>query len=67
MIVLKAPTYYRKKKIQDLTSGSHLIRFITDANGNYIVGKQILNDSNFKHLKAEFEHLEEIEYFPIEE
>jgi len=65
MIVLKAPTYYRKKKIEDLTSGAHLIRFIKDANENWIVGKQILNDPNFEHLKGEFEHLEEVEYSPI--
>lgn len=64
MKVLKAPTYYRKKKIEDLTSGSHLIRFTQDAKGGYIVGKQILNDPNFKHLKSEFAFLEEIEYQP---
>ena len=65
MRVLKAPTYYRKKKIEDSTKGAHLIRFIKDANENWIVDTQILKDPNFEHLKGEFEHLEEIEHNPI--
>jgi len=67
MIVLKALTYHQKKKIEDLTSGSYLIRFVKDNNGSWIVSKNILNDLNFKNLKSEFEHLEEIEYNPIVE
>ena len=65
MIVLKAPTTYRKEKIEGLTIGSNLIRFVKDANNNWIVGKDILTDPNFTHLQSEFVSLEEIEYNPI--
>ena len=65
MQVLKAPTYYRKKKIEDLTSGkNHQIKFITDKNGNYIVSQNILKDPAFNYLKSEFQYLELIEYQP---
>lgn len=65
MKVLKAPTYYRKKKIEDLTQGKpHQIKFIEDAGGNYIVGINILNDQNFEYLKSEFAFLELIDYNP---
>lgn len=67
MKVLKAPTYYLKKKIESLTKGNYLIKFTKDANDNWIVGKQILNDPKFEHIKSEFAHLEEIDYNPIVE
>lgn len=65
MIVLKAPTAYRKNKIEGLTSGTNLIRFVKDADGNWIIGKEILKDPVFNHLQSEFLGLEEIEFKPV--
>lgn len=65
MKVLKAPTVDVKNRIEGLTNGTHLIRFILDMNNNWVVGKQILNDSKFLHLHYDLQQLEEIDYNPI--
>lgn len=63
MKVLKATTE-QKKSIESQTKGSHLIRFVLDANGNYIVGKEVLNNSKFSHI-TELNDLKEIDFNPI--
>lgn len=65
MKVLKA-TSEQKEKIEALTSGVHLIRFTQDADGEWIVGKQILNNPKFSHID-ELKDLVEIDYEPIAE
>lgn len=62
MKVLKA-TPEQKEAIESQTSGSHLIRFVLDANGNWIVGKKVLNDLKFRNI-LELQNLAEIEYQP---
>jgi len=64
MKVLKA-TNEQKKVIENQTKGIHIIKFVVDKKGNYIIGKQILNDSKFSHLHYDLQQLEEIDYNPI--
>lgn len=63
MKVLKA-TAEQKKIIERQTTGINLIRFVLDQNGNYIVGRNVLNDPKFSHI-TELKNLQEIDYNPI--
>lgn len=65
MKVYKAPTTYRKNKIEGLTKHPNKIEFIKDINGNWIISNEVINDPKFNHLKSEFEFLEPVEYSPI--
>lgn len=61
-MVLKA-TKEQAKAIESQTKAPHLIRFILDNNNSLIVGKEILSDLKYEHIK-ELKNLEEIEYTP---
>lgn len=64
MKVLKA-TKEQKELIESQTKGNHLIRFTNDADGNWIVGAEVLNDPKFNQIY--FSGLVEIKYNPIVE
>lgn len=63
MKVLKA-TINQKKTIESLTNHPNVIRFILDADNNWIVNKEVLDDSKFSHI-ADLQNLIEIDYNPV--
>lgn len=63
MKVLKA-THEQKAAIESQTTGSHLIRFIEDSEGNYVIGKNVMNNKKFNQI-LELKELIEIDFKPI--
>lgn len=68
MKVLKA-TQAQYKALEGYRNGSRVLRFATDANGNYIIGKGVLTHPAYEAKYSELEELEEIDYAapPVEE
>lgn len=61
MKVLKA-TQAQYKALEGYKNGSRILRFATDANGNYIIGKGVLTHPAYEAKRSELEELEEIDY-----
>jgi len=67
MKVLRA-SEYQKKNLHGQRRGNHVIEFTKDANGDWITGKNVLNNPRFEDLHSKLVRLTEIEYAPpIEE
>ena len=67
MKVLRA-SEYQKKNLHGQRMGNHVIEFAKDANGEWIIGKAVLNNPRFEDLQSKLVRLTEIEYAPpIEE
>ena len=63
MDVLKANTQ-QYKVLQGFANGNHIIDFSSDADDNYIIGKQILTDDKFLEIRNQLKQLEVIPYNP---
>lgn len=63
MTVLKA-TQQQKESLESFENGQWVIRFVQDADGNWIIGKSILENSKYSAVKNELSQLEEIPYNP---
>ena len=61
MIVLKA-TEQQYKKLEGYANGINILSFAKDAEDNWIVGKQVLNDPAFEEIHESLQNLLEIEY-----
>ena len=63
MTVLKA-TQEQKESLESFANGQWVIFFIEDADGNFIIGKSILENSKYNQVRNELLALEEIPYNP---
>jgi hypothetical protein len=61
MLVLKA-TAKQYKSLNGFQNGVSKIEFIKDENDNWIIGMQVLTDTDFEEIKSELLKLKEIEY-----
>ena len=61
MIVLKA-TEQQYKELEGYANGINILSFAKDAEDNWIVGKQVLNDPAFEDIHESLQNLLEIEY-----
>ena len=61
--VLKA-TPAQKNQLEGDYNNGHIIRFIEDADGNWILGVSILTDPNFAEINAALDNLPRIPYNP---
>lgn len=66
MIVLKA-NGKQFNSLEGFRNGDNLLKFAKDANNNWIVGLEVLEDSAFVKIHDELNELERIEYVPIPE
>ena len=64
MTVLKATTE-QKNSFEQFRNGNWAIKFIKDADGNWIIGKSILDNNKYESIKPQLEQLEEIPYNPV--
>jgi len=65
MEVLKANTQ-QYEDLQGFANGNHIVDFSSDADDNYIIGKQILTDDKFLEIRNQLKQLEVIPYNPKE-
>jgi hypothetical protein len=66
MIVLKA-TQAQFDALDGYRNGDNLLKFVKDANDNWIVGTAVLNDSAFATIHDQLNELEQITYVPVTE
>lgn len=66
MIVLKA-TQEQYDNLNGYTNGSHVLEFIKDANSNWVVSANLLNEPIFEAIHDQLNELERIEYVPKKE
>lgn len=64
MIVLKATTE-QYNNINNYSNGSYVLQFIKDANDNWVVSENLLNEPVFEAIHDQLNELERIEYVPI--
>lgn len=62
--VLRA-TEQQKNSLEQFRNGNWAIKFIQDANGNWIIGKSIIHNPKYADIKVQLEQLEEIPYNPV--
>jgi hypothetical protein len=65
MIVLKATTT-KKNQLQGIYKNGAELKFIQDANNNWVVNDVVLFDSDFEEIKTQLQALPLIDYLPIE-
>ena len=65
MKVLKANTA-QYEALNGFTNGNSRIKFVKDADDNYIIGKEVLTDDKFLEIRNQLEQLEVIPYNPKE-
>ena len=63
MIVLH-PNKEQYNALNGYTNGSSKLEFVVDGSGRYIVGLEVLEDSNFTEIHEQLNELERIEYTP---
>jgi hypothetical protein len=66
MIVLH-PNEEQYNALNGYTNDVYKLIFAIDGSGRYIVGLEVLNDSNFSEIHEQLLELEQITYTPIEE
>lgn len=66
MIVLKA-TQAQFDALDGYRNGDNLLKFVKDANDNWIVGTAVLSDAAFAAIHDQLNALERIEYVPVPE
>ena len=66
MIVLKA-TQAQFDALDGYRSGDNLLKFVKDANDNWIVGTAVLDDPAFAAIHDQLNQLERITYVPVPE
>jgi hypothetical protein len=65
MIVLH-PNKEQYNALNGYTNGSSKLEFVIDGSGRYIVGLEVLEDTNFSEIHEQLNELERIEYTPNE-
>ena len=65
MEVLVANTQ-QYRALQGFANGNHIINFTQDADGNKIIGKEVLTDDKFLEIRNQLEELKVIPYNPKE-
>jgi len=65
MEVLKANTA-QYEALDGFTNGNSRIKFVKDADDNYIIGKEVLTDDKFLEIRNQLEQLKVIPYNPKE-
>ena len=63
MEVLKANTQ-QYEVLQGFANGNHIIDFSSDADDNWIIGKEVLTDDKFLEIRNQLEELGVINYNP---
>jgi len=63
MKVLKA-TLYKKNKLEGIYKNGAELKFIQDANNNWVVNDSVLFDSDFEEIKTQLELFPLIDYEP---
>jgi hypothetical protein len=66
MIVLH-PTTEQYNALNGYTKNSSKLEFVKDGSDRFIVGVEVLNDSNFSEILEQLKELQQIEYTPNEE
>lgn len=64
MIILKA-TQEQYVKLNGYENNNSKINFIKDADDNWVIGKNVLEDPDFAAIKEDLLLLEEIEFKPV--
>ena len=67
MIIVLTPTEEQYTALNGYTHNSSELLFVKDGSGRWIVGLEVLNDTNFAEIHNDLEQLEEIEYTPFNE
>jgi hypothetical protein len=65
MKVLKT-TLSQKKKLEGIYKNNAELKFIQDANNNWVVNDAVLFDEEFAEIKEQLKALPLIDYLPIE-
>ena len=65
MDVLKANTQ-QYEALQGFANGNHIVDFSSDADDNYIIGKEVLTDDKFLEIRNQLKQLGVIPYNPKE-
>lgn len=63
--VIKA-TLEQKQALEGLYLNGHELRFVEDANGNWVVNDKVITNENFMSIREQLEALPIIEYIPKE-
>lgn len=66
MIVLH-PNNEQYNSLNGYKHNSSELLFVLDGSGRYIVGLEVLEDTNYKEIHDQLEQLERIEYTPFDE
>jgi hypothetical protein len=66
MIVLH-PNTEQYNALNGYRNGVSLLEFVTDGSGRFIVGLEVLEDTDFSEIHEQLNELERIEYTPINE
>ena len=64
MIVLH-PTLEQYNALNGYSKNSSKLEFVKDGSDKWIVGVEVLNDTNFSEIHDQLNELERIEYTPI--
>jgi hypothetical protein len=64
MITVLKATEQQKKDLEGNYNNGNIIRFIQDADGNWIIGEDVLTDPNFAEVHDQLNELGKIEYKP---
>jgi len=67
MIIVLTPTQEQYNALNGYKHNSSELLFVKDGSGRWIVGLEVLNDTNFAEIHNDLEQLEEIEYTPFNE
>lgn len=67
MIVVLHPNSEQYNSFNGYKNNSSELLFVKDGSGRWIVGIEVLNDTNFSEIIPQLEQLEKIEYTPYVE
>jgi hypothetical protein len=67
MIIVLHPNAQQYNALNGYKHNASELLFVLDGSGRYIVGLEVLNDSNFAEIYDQLEQLERIEFTPSEE
>ena len=65
MIIVLHPNEEQYNALNGYTHNSSELLFVKDGSDRWIVGTEVLNDSNFAEIHDQLEQLERIEYTPF--
>jgi hypothetical protein len=67
MIIVLHPNEQQYNALNGYKNKSSELLFVKDGSDRWIVGLEVLNDSNFAEIHDQLDQLERIEYTPSEE